>query len=117
MEINNESNNKSINMKKNLSAALLLTMLLGVAYAGPKQCIDYFFSGDSLCTTNNGRCSISMRPRYECVKGSGSPCVPYNPNAPYIYGTHQFGDCRPLGMGFKCYPRGEVTLKPWKPLC
>lgn len=105
-------------MKKNLSAALLLTMLLGVAYAGPKQCIDYFFSGESLCTTNNGKCSIQMRPRFDCIRGSGSPCVPYSPDAEDVKGTYQIGKCILKWNGtFECVPNGPEIATFWKPLC
>lgn len=104
-------------MKKNLLAVLLLTMLVGVAHAWPTYCRDFKLTGESLCTTTNGDCSIQVRPRFECVWGNGPECVPYDPDAPYVAGTYQLGKCYPKGMGYECRGYGEVALIFWKPLC
>lgn len=105
-------------MKKNLLAVLLLTMLVGVAHAWPKYCKDYLFSGDDLCTTTNGDCSIQLRPRFECVWGSGSECLPYNPDAQPVEGTYQPGKCHRESTGaFRCVGEGTVIITYWIPLC
>jgi hypothetical protein len=105
-------------MKKNLLAVLLLTMLVGVAHAWPTYCRDFKLTGESLCTTTNGDCSIQVRPRFECVWGGGPTCVPYDPNAQHVKGSYQPGVCHRDGFGaFRCYADGMEVVIYWMPLC